>query len=442
MASDSFDDDELGPVSREERADAERRRRRDLTADLPSRQRGRARHGGGKDGSGPLGEMAGATLPGGTADQITLLLNGRRQRLRNLWIRIGLIVILPTIIVWFYAALIATPRYVCNFEITYQAYAPNSNLSASLVQSAVGASQLDAVDYGTLLYEYIRSADLANKVDQQINLREHYSSDRIDGLSRLGKNASQQAYLAYWRAHVSVAEGFGGYVTVQVEGFEPAYTLLLAQTITTDADNMINSLGAAALRAQVKSATVQLYVAGVLLKNANTALTVFRNTHGDLDPSFAATQLATIVGTLESNLALLNAQLQQAEANMQPNAPQIVQLKLQAGALQQQIQSERARLADKAGATYSNTVAQYNDLLANQQFAATTYQSAQQGLIVAQANVASQQNFAVDFVAPILPDQPTLPDPLISSLTILLVFGSLYAIGNLLFAAFRDQSGL
>jgi capsular polysaccharide transport system permease protein len=315
-------------------------------------------------------------------------------------------------------------------------------LSAALTESAQGSSVTDNVDYGTLLYEYIRSAALAEKVDGQINLRQHFSSHRIDSLSRLDRNATQAEFLVYWRDHVSVAEGFGGYLTVQVQGFDPAFTLLLAQTITSDADTMINGLAGQALISQVKSATSQLYMAGVLLKNADDALTAFRNTHGDLDPSFAATELATIVGTLESQLASLQAQLQWSEANLQPGASQIVQLKLQVSAMQQQIQSERQRLADNTGSSYSNTVAQYNDLLANQQFASTTYQSAQQGLIVAQADAASKLNYAVAFVAPILPDHPTLPDPLISSLTLFLVFLSLYAIGNLLFAAFRDQSGI
>ncbi len=439
MANDSFDDDQIEPI--DDSGEARRKKRREFGGGLASRMNRRVQ-GLAPDGPGLAPEAAAPFLSSRNSHQVELLLAKRQHGQRNLFIRLGLFVLLPSLIVWFYAALIATPRYVCNFQMTYQAYQPSSNLASSLLQSDVGSSVIDSVDYGTLLYQYIRSVDLAEKVDGQINLRAHYSSHKIDGLSRLAKNASQAAFLAYWLSHVSVAEGFGGYITVQVQGFEPQFTLLLAQTITADADAMINGLGAQALASQVKSATAQLYIAGVLLKKSNDALTEFRNTRGDLDPSFAATQLATVIGTLEANLAGLRAELQQAQANMQPNAPQIVQLKLQVAALEQQIQTVRQRLSDATGSTYSNTVSGYNELLADQQFANTNYQSAQQGLIIAQANASARQNYAVAFVAPVLPDQPTLPDPMVSAFTVFLLFGSLYAICNLLFAAFRDQSGL
>jgi capsular polysaccharide transport system permease protein len=383
------------------------------------------------------------TLPTGTAHQVELLLAMRQNRLRRFLLRLGLFVALPTFIVWFYTALIATPRYVCNFEVTYQAYQPSSTLSGGLTQSILGTSVADSIDYGTLIYEYIRSAALAEQVDKKLNLRQHFSSDKIDWFSRLGKNASQSAFLSYWLHHVSVSEGFGGYLTVEVQGFDPAFTLLLAQTINADADAMMDSLNVQARDDEIKSANVQLDIAGAALKNADDALTSFRNTHGDLDPNLMATQLATIVGTLESQLALLRAQLQQAQANLQPGASQIVQLNLQVNALEKQIASERQRLSDSTGQTsYSNTVVEYQDLLSNQQFANTTYQSSQQALVLALSDAASKQNYVVDFVPPILPSHPTMPNPLVSSFTVFLAFLSAYGIFNLLFAAFRDQSGL
>jgi capsular polysaccharide transport system permease protein len=443
MPSDNFDDNEVDPDSGRYSNEANRRKRQELVRNFGQ---GAQKRGGPQDvppGQRPRGEYVGpGALPTGTAHQVELLLAKRQEHRKNLFIRLGIIVLLPAFIAWFYTALIATPRYVCNFEITYQAYQPTSSLSASLTQSAQGSSVTDYVDYGALLYEYIRSEALAEKVDQQINLRQHDSSSRIDSLSRLATNASQAAFLAYWRYHVAVSEGFGGYLTVKVQGFDPAFTLLLAQTISADADNMINGLSAQALISQVKSATDQLYITRELLTNADNALTVFRNTHGDLDPSFAATELATIVGTLESELASLRAQLQWSEANLQPGSSQIVQLKLQVSAMEQQIQAERQRLSASTGSTYSDTVDKYNDLVADQQFAITTYQAAQQGLIIAQADAASRQNYAVAFVPPILPDHPTMPDPFISSVTVFLAFLTLYAIGNLLFSAFRDQSGI
>jgi capsular polysaccharide transport system permease protein len=176
---------------------------------------------------------------------------------------------------------------------------------------------------------------------------------------------------------------------------------------------------------------------------ANTALTTFRNTHGDLDPTMIATELGTIEGTLETQLANLRAQLAQAQANLQPSATQIVQLNLQISGVEKQLEAERQRLANSNGQnSYSDTVAQYDLLLSNQQLASSTFQAAQQGLVIAQADASAKQDYVVDFVAPVLPDRPTVPDPMKSAGLAFLSCILVYSICNLLLSAMRDQTGV
>jgi len=383
------------------------------------------------------------TPPPDLPQQVQFLLRLRANRMRNFLLRTAIFVLLPTLLVWVYTALIATPRYVCSFEETYQVYQPATALSSGLVPSSVGTSVEDSVDYGTVIYEYIKSEALALQLDRQLGLRTYFESPKIDWTSRLRKGATDAQYSAYYGKRVSVSEGFGGYITVVAQGFDPAFTLKLAQTINSDADAMLDGMTKQASDAEVKVATAQLQLASASLQAANTALTAFRNAHGDLDPSFIATQLGTIEGSLEAQLATVKAQLAQAQANMQPGAAQIVQLNLQAQAIEQQIESERLRLAgDNGQNNYADTVAQYDNLLTEQQQATSTFQAAQQGLVIARADAASKQNYVVDFVPPTLPDRPTMPDPLSSTLTAFLACLLIYGILNLLFTAFRDQSGL
>jgi capsular polysaccharide transport system permease protein len=316
-------------------------------------------------------------------------------------------------------------------------------LSSTLIQSSFGTNTADSIDYGTLLYEYIRSSQLAEQIDRQMHLRDYYSSDRIDWFSRLGRDASQAKLLSYWQSRVSVSEGFGGYVTVSVEGYDPQFTMQLAQNIEKAADHMMDQLTAGPEAAAVIVATSQLAQANTALQAANNQLTAFRDTHGDFNPDFIAKELGTIIGALESQVANLRAQLIQDQANMQPGASQIVQLKLQIAGLESQIASERQRLAEQTGGTsYSDVVEQYQLLLSNQALATSIEQAAQQGLLVAEADAAQKQNYVVDFVPPYVPDQPTEPTPLIDAFETFLACLGLYGIGNLLFSAFRDQAGV
>ncbi len=392
-------------------------------------------------------EVEAASLPPappfGFGRQLEALLATRRAKLRQFSWRIGLFILLPSILVWFYMAVIATPAYMCNYQITYQSYQPSTTLASNLRQTSFGATSNSSIDYGTLISLYISSSSLAEQIDKQMNLRQYYSSRHIDWFSRLDPHATQAQLLKFWQSNVQASEGFGGYITVTVTGYDPQFTLALSKNIFNAANEMMAKLTADADAAEVQAATRELLQANVQLQDANDKLTSFRNAHGDFDVNSMATQLDTIIGSLESQVANLRAQLVQAQANMQPNASQIVQLKLQISGLESQIDTEAQRLAAQDNnASYSNLVTHYQSLLSDQALASTDYSAAQQGLIVAQAQAAQKQNYVVAFVPPYLPDKPNEPRPFYDMFITFLGCICVYGIGNLLFSAFRDQAGI
>jgi capsular polysaccharide transport system permease protein len=374
-------------------------------------------------------------------EQLQLLLAMRAHRLRRFVIRSLVFVVLPCLLVLIYTALIATQRYVCSFQVTYQIYQPATSMASGLVPTTQSSS--DSIDYGTVIDEYVSSQALADKLDQQLHLRAYYSSQTIDWTSRLNRNATEEEYYKYFCSRVSVSEGFGGYLSISVQAFDPKFALKMAQTINGDANSMLDGITGQARAAQVKAASDEVAQTAEDLQMASAALTNFRNVHGDLDPSQIATELGTIEGTLESQLASVKAQLAQAQANLQPNASQILQLNLQVAAIQHEIDAERDRLASGGGQTnYSGIVTQYQTLLSEQQMAMNNYQAAQSALMTAKTDAAREQYYVVDFVAPTLPDRPTAPDPLISTGETFLACIVLYSIVNLLFSALRDQTGV
>jgi capsular polysaccharide transport system permease protein len=381
--------------------------------------------------------------PFGLGRQLEALLATRRAKLRQFSWRIGLFILLPSLLVWFYMGVIATPAYVCNYQITYQSYQPSTTIASNLRQTNFGATSNGSIDYGTLISLFITSSQLAEQIDKQMNLRQYYASRHIDWYSRLHSHATQAQLLKFWRSNVMASEGFGGYITVTVTGYDPQFTLALAQNVFNAANQMMAKLTADADAVEVQAATRQLLQANVELQDANDKLTDFRNAHGDFDINSMASELGTIIGSLEAQVANLRAQLVQAQANLQPNASQIVQLKLQISGLESQIGTEAQRLAaEDNNASYSNLVTQYQSLLSDQALASTDYSAAQQGLIVAQAQAAQKQNYVVAFVPPYLPDKPTEPRPAYDMFITFLGCICLYGMGNLLFSAFRDQAGI
>jgi capsular polysaccharide transport system permease protein len=366
----------------------------------------------------------------------------RQTRRRSFFTRLALFVGVPTLLMLLYVYVWATPRYVSEFEITYQAYQNTQSLSTGLVQSVLGSGGSSGVDPGTIMYEYIRSSTLLEKVNKKLDLRKYYSSHAVDYPARLSSTASDEKFLSYYRQHiVTVTEGLGGYLTIDVQAFDPKYAKDVAEAIVQASDEMIDQMTGRARLDEMKFAEEEVSRQEERVRQARIAQTKFQNLHGDLNPTNTASQYGQIVGSIETQLSQARTALANTTSYASPNAPQVMQLKNQIAALESQLKDQRNRLTG-GDTTYSQILEEYSRLQLEEQFAQNAYQSAQQGLAVARADAAKKQSYLVDFVKPNLPSAPA------QSFYITYLgyafFGTLilYGIGSLLAGAFRDQAGL
>jgi capsular polysaccharide transport system permease protein len=388
------------------------------------------------------GEPASPGLPTtDLASPMQMLLAARAQRKRRFMIRIGLFCILPTVITFLYMIIIASPRYTSEFEITYQTYSPPTSTTTGLVQNFLGASGGSTVDPSQILYEYIRSASLMEKVDQQVGLRKYLSDNNVDFFARMSPSANLDTFLRYYLWHISVEEGSGGYLTVDVEAYDQKMATAVAKAIIKDCDEMVDQMTGPARNNEVKTAETLVQQAEQRVLKAREALTEFQNKYGDLDPQSSANQLTGIVGSIESQLSTQRANLSALEAGA-PRSPQVRATQLAIGSLEQQLRSEQGRLASSTGnGAFSNLLNQYSALELEQDFAKNSYLAAQQGLSVARADAATKQNYLIDFAPPYTPPNSSLLNALLDALTVLLSTLVLFGIVSLMAGAIRDQSG-
>lgn len=380
---------------------------------------------------------------GGAAEYSRVLLEIQQTRKRQFFRRLAAFVVLPTLLTFLYTFFWASPRYVSQFQATYQTYQPVKSLSAGLVESVLGSSQSSNIDIAAIVYEYARSPALLSKLNAKLKLREYFSNPKIDYFSRLGKRASSERFLAYYRQHVSVSEGLGGYLTVEVTAFDPHYAVDLAKAVVDACDDMVDSITARARQDEVRSAEAELARQEDRVRRARKAMTDFQNAHGDLDPQRVASQLGQIVGNLESQLATARIELANTLSYMKPDAPRVVQLKYLISALEQQLRREQGRLANTdGGLPYSQILDQYSALQLEEEFASKAYLAAQQGLTVARADAARQQTYLVDFAPPSEADLPTQWFPITYTVSALLVSLVAFGIGSLMVGALRDQAGI
>jgi capsular polysaccharide transport system permease protein len=387
-----------------------------------------------------------APLSGGwnAADgHAAMLLAWRRRRGRWFVVRMTLFVGLPTLATAAYFALLATPRYVTQVQLTYQTYQPARSLAEGLVQSVSGTSQGNLVDLGAVVYEYVRSPALLTVLDAQLGLRRAFSRPEIDLLSRLPDWASDEWFLRYYRSHVRISEGLGGYLTLDVEAFDPAFTLALARAVVAAADQMVVQIADRARADEVAVAEAEAGRQEARVRAARAALAAFQDAHAEIDPGRAAGQLGGIIGNLESDLAAARAQLAQSAGFLNGSSPVVIQLKARIASLEEQIRREQARLAGSAtaaGAPYSRVLLEYSRLQLDEEFARTAYTAAEAGLSVARADALRKQNYLIEFAPPVLPHHPSLLGPAEYVATVCLGTLAAYGVISLLIGALRDQS--
>jgi capsular polysaccharide transport system permease protein len=372
-----------------------------------------------------------------------------RARRRGFLLRLALFVGLPTLVATIYVFLYATPRYVSEFQITYQSFdqSPTSLGQPNPLAAMFGLSS-STVDMSRVIASYLTSTDALARVDAAVDLRKHYSNRRIDWLDRMSSQASPERFLAYFQRRVSVDALMGGYVIVDLEAFDPQTAHKAAEALASAADDMVQALSTRALADAVRVAESELVRTQDRLLRATLAVTNFRNQHNNFDPQVAATQLGTVVGALESQLSGYRAALESTRGVLSEQAPAVQALRAQIRATEQQIAVEETRLATtqkSPGAVktepYSQTVADYVALTEEQQFATDEYTSAKQALDIARANAASKKQYVNAFVSPNVPQQSTSPDPFHVIAGTFFVAILVYMVGSLLVGAFRDQAG-
>ena len=388
------------------------------------------------------------SMSGALAEEVLSLNPARLLRhKRNLFfLRIFIFVLLPTLITALYVYVYATPRFVSEVHIVYRD--TNGSQATSSALSAIAGS-VTSVDMVRVLDTFVQSNAALNAVDAKLDLRSKFSSPDIDWWNRLPKSASQQQFLNYYLKRVSTFQQTGGFLTVDVEAFSAKDAQDISAAIFAACDKMVAELYLKPRQDMVTFTKAEMTRRQNDLQSATDKVTDFREKHQDYDLSGTVTQLTSLVGGLQQQIAQSKAELASNLHYLGANAPTVIVLKTKIASLEAQVAAEQRRLASVPGASredarqpYSQIMATYLDLTQAQEFAKTTYINAKAAYETAIFDLAKQPAYVVSFVPPTLPDRPTAPNGPRSILTTLIVTFILYAIVSLVLGTLREQSGI
>lgn len=364
----------------------------------------------------------------------------RRARARRLGIRVALGVGLPTILASIYFFLVASSQY--ESVSLFMVNSADGRASIGL-ESLIGAVPGAPATRDTLaVRDFMISRDMLQHLEQKLQLSKHYEDPASDWWARLSSDASSESVYDYYREMVRVDhDGTSGVVTLRVRAFSPEFAKQIADTVISESEKMVNQLSDRVREDQTNLAHSEVANAEARLTKARQAIVKLQQDHAEFNPEKSATEAFALRGELKGEMARARAELMEARAFMQPDAPRVVALEERVRSLSAQVSEESRRLVNPKGEKgLGSAMALFDAAMVEKEFAQGAYQSALTSLEVARSEAARQHRYLATISKPSQPTDETHPKRLRGVVTVVLLSAMVLGMAMLLVEAVREHA--
>ena len=366
-----------------------------------------------------------------------------QKRHRGILLSFVFFVMLPAITVGYYMYYVAVDQYVSR--VGFVVRAEESQSALDVLSGLTGVSRASSSDTD-ILYKFIQSQEMLQRVNQRIDLREVFSRPENDPLFALKDEASIEDLLGHWQRKVRVYyDGSTGLIEVHVNAFRPDDAHLLAETVYSEAERMINALSDVARADATQYAAEERDKAIERLIAARQALTSFRLRTQIVDPSADVAGQMGLLNTLQAQLAEVLIEQDLVAQTVGESDPRVSQLQRRIEVIEHRIAAERGKLVGGGGAEgqalsgYAELFGEYERLKVDQEFAETAYFSALSAYDAALSEAQRTNRYLAAYLRPTLAETSTAPDRALLSVLLSGFAMILWGIGVLIYYSFRDR---
>ncbi|TJZ94289.1 sugar transporter [Paracoccus gahaiensis] len=350
-----------------------------------------------------------------------------------------LVVILPILLSGWYVYTRASDQYASyvGFSVRSES-APSAGDVLGGLGSLVGVTSSSTSDTD-ILFKFIQSRDLVERVNARIDLREVWSKAPGDPIFGFQGGAALEGLVREWDRKVRIHYD-AGMIDLRILAFAPQDAQNIATAILEEGGILINELNDIAREDALRYARAELERAQEMLREARQSVTEFRNLYQLVDPVADVQGQIGVVTSLQQQLAEQLVGLGLLQANAQPDDPRISQTELRIQIIREQIDAERQKFGSTGGeVALSEVVGQYEILAADRQFAETAYAAALASFESARSEAVRQSRYLAPYIRPTLAQEAEFPE---REKLMLMIAGFLmvfWIIGSLIFYSLRDR---
>ncbi|MEJ2020840.1 MAG: sugar transporter [Maritimibacter sp.] len=356
-----------------------------------------------------------------------------------------LIVLLPLAGIGLYLSLNAQDQFASEtgFTVRSEDAATSSSALTGLGKFIGGGADSGEAD---MLFGYLRSQDIVEAIDQELDLRQHYTRDHdTDPFFALAENSSIETLTDYWQRIVRVSyDQSTGLITLRVLAFSPDMAQRIAEQIIEQSQILVNDLNAKARQDSLHYAETDLAAALERVKSTREALVTFRTRTQIVDPQSDLQGRMGVLNGLQAQLAQALIDYDLIAQETAANDVRVVQARRRITVIQDRIAEERQKFSENTAsapdnASYPALLAEYERLTVDREYAEEAYRSALAALDLARANAARQSRYLAVYIHPTYPQTAEYPQRwMIFGIAALFLFMAWSAL-TLIYYAIRDR---
>lgn len=355
-----------------------------------------------------------------------------------------IIVLLPILAVSWYLTERAADQYASTLAFTVRSEDVSSaaDLLGGLAPALGGSSGSSDAD---ILYEFIRSQTLVQQIDAELDLRTYYTPHRDeDPIFSFDPEGTIEDLTAYWQRMVRISyDASSGLMELRVLAFDPIQAQEIANTIFEKSTVMINDLSAIAREDATRYAREDLDLAVERLKQARESLTAFRISSEIVDPTADVQGQMGLLSLLQEQQVVALIDFDLLSTSTRAGDPRLEQARQRIEIIENRIREERRKFGVGNGsdndASYAETIAGFERLTVDREFAEQAYAAALAGFDAARAEANRQSRYLAAYIRPTLAERSEFPNrPLLIGVVALFSF-LIWAILALSYYALRDR---
>lgn len=347
-------------------------------------------------------------------------------------------VIVPFICFCCYFSIIASDRYIGETKVVVKQ--AGSNISNQLGIPLLGSSISPGMQDAQLVREFVLSMDMLHHLDKVLNLKAHYQNTDADIFSRLLENESKEAFLAYYREHLSVNyDQLSGILTIRAQAFTPEFAQNIVRTILQHSEKYINEISHQLAEEQVSFAEKELNRAGEQLRQSKRALLEFQELYQLFSPEQESRAKLKVVNELEAELTRYKTDLNNLQSYMNDTAADVVAMKAKINALDNQLLIERRKLVGNGENNLSDLSANAADLRISLEFSTDLYKTSLMSLEQARIEAYRKLKYLVVVDSPSLPEEAEFPRRIYNLITIFVILSLSYGSLLIIYATIREH---